>query len=157
MIQIVAAMDPGAVRQARGAGSERSPGGKHARAIVERIAALLDEREQISTAEVIAATGLSAATAARYLRFMCGVGMLHLAVRHCTLPGSQHAALYGRGPRAVVLSHTGAAVRRGGAWQRGGAGRDPLVAALFGPARGQAVLEPDAMKCLFWEVHDDAR
>ena len=73
----------------------------------------------------------------RYLRHMCGIGQIHLAQRHCTEPGRQRPALYAPGEQdedADGWAELPPQVRRTASWPRGSVSRDPLVAALFGPA-----------------------
>ena len=106
---------------------------------IARIAQYIREQGQASAAQLSALLGLDAGTMSRYLRHMCGMGQIHLAQRHCTEPGRQRPALYALGePDDEVdgwaeLPPQG---RRTANWARGAASRDPLVAALFGPAQG---------------------
>lgn len=109
---------------------------KRSRDIIIGIVNFIEEREQASAAEVLAHTGSSPGTVSRYLRHMCEAGMIHLAARHCTQVGQQRGALYACGPGAVEREdwpgRAGATLRT--QWPQGRAVRDPLVAALFGPA-----------------------
>ncbi|MDC8758577.1 helix-turn-helix domain-containing protein [Janthinobacterium fluminis] len=109
---------------------------RRSRDLIVGIARFIEERGEASAAEVLAHTGTSAGTVSRYLRHMCEVGMLHLAARHCTLAGSQRAAVYACGPAEEAGDCLGAqrGVTLRAQWPQGRAVRDPLVAALFGPA-----------------------
>jgi len=105
---------------------------------IARIVQYIAEHGQASAAQLASLLGLDAGTMSRYLRHMCGSGMIHLAQRHCTEPGRQRPALYG--PGALDDEGDGWAelppqVRHTSSWTHGAAGRDPLVEALFGPAR----------------------
>jgi len=93
---------------------------------------------QASAAQLSALLGLDAGTMSRYLRHMCGAGLIHLAQRHCTEPGRQRPALYAPGEaddEGDAWAELPPQVRRMASWPGGAASRDPLVAALFGPAR----------------------
>ena len=93
---------------------------------------------QASAAQLSALLGLDAGTMSRYLRHMCGAGLIHLAQRHCTEPGRQRPALYAPGEaddEGEAWAELPPQVRRMVSWPCGTASRDPLVAALFGPAR----------------------
>lgn len=106
---------------------------------IARIAQYIREQGQASAAQLSALLGLDAGTMSRYLRHMCGMGQIHLAQRHCTEPGRQRPALYALGePDEEVdgWAELPPQVRRSACWPRGAARRDPLVAALFGPAQG---------------------
>ena len=106
---------------------------------IARIAQYIREQGQASAAQLSALLGLDAGTMSRYLRHMCGMGQIHLAQRHCTEPGRQRPALYALGePDEEVdgWAELPPQVRRTASWARGTAHRDPLVAALFGPAQG---------------------
>jgi hypothetical protein len=123
-----------------GQGMDRYGRSRRSRDIIVGIARFIEERGQAGAAEVLAYTGSSPGTVSRYLRHMCDVGMIHLAARHCTLAGSQRGALYACGPADDECDDMAGPGRGRGAnlrsqWPRGGAVRDPLVAALFGPAR----------------------
>ena len=105
---------------------------------IARIAQHIAERGQASAAQLSALLGLDAGTMSRYLRHMCGAGLIHLAQRHCTEPGRQRPALYGPGEaedEGEAWAELPPQVRRMASWPGGTAGRDPLVAALFGPAK----------------------
>ena len=104
---------------------------------IARIAQYIGEHGQASAAQLSALLGLDAGTMSRYLRHMCGIGQIHLAQRHCTEPGRQRPALYAPGEQdedADGWAELPPQVRRTASWARGTASRDPLVAALFGPA-----------------------
>ena len=105
---------------------------------IARIVQYIAEHGQASAAQLASLLSLDAGTMSRYLRHMCGSGMIHLAQRHCTEPGRQRPALYG--PGALDDESDGWAelppqVRHTSHWTPGAAGRDPLVEALFGPAK----------------------
>lgn len=105
---------------------------------IARIAQYIGEQGQASAAQLSALLGLDAGTMSRYLRHMCGMGRIHLAQRHCTEPGRQRPALYALGEQDEDIdgwAELPPQVRRTTSWPRGAARRDPLVAALFGPAR----------------------
>jgi len=105
---------------------------------IARIAQHIAEQGQASAAQLSALLGLDAGTMSRYLRHMCGAGLIHLAQRHCTEPGRQRPALYGPGEaedEGEAWAELPPQVRRMASWPGGTAGRDPLVAALFGPAK----------------------
>lgn len=107
---------------------------------IARIVQYIAEHGQASAAQLASLLGLDAGTMSRYLRHMCGSGLIHLAQRHCTEPGRQRPALYGSG--ALDDEGDGWAelppqVRHTSNWTHGAAGRDPLVEALFGPAQKQ--------------------
>ncbi len=115
---------------------------------IARIAQYIREQGQASAAQLSALLGLDAGTMSRYLRHMCGMGQIHLAQRHCTEPGRQRPALYALGePDEEVdgWAELPPQVRRTACWPRGTARRDPLVAALFGPAQGQGGKPPSQM------------
>ncbi|WP_298414541.1 FeoC-like transcriptional regulator [Janthinobacterium sp.] len=115
---------------------------------IARIAQYIREQGQASAAQLSALLGLDAGTMSRYLRHMCGMGQIHLAQRHCTEPGRQRPALYALGePDEEVdgWAELPPQVRRTACWPRGAARRDPLVAALFGPAQGQGGKPPSQM------------
>lgn len=115
---------------------------------IARIAQYIREQGQASAAQLSALLGLDAGTMSRYLRHMCGMGQIHLAQRHCTEPGRQRPALYALGePDDEVdgWAELPPQVRRTACWPRGAARRDPLVAALFGPAQGQGGKPPSQM------------
>lgn len=115
---------------------------------IARIAQYIREQGQASAAQLSALLGLDAGTMSRYLRHMCGMGQIHLAQRHCTEPGRQRPALYALGePDEEVdgWAELPPQVRRTACWPRGTARRDPLVAALFGPAQGQGGKPPFQM------------
>ena len=104
---------------------------------IARIAQHIAERGQASAAQLSALLGLDAGTMSRYLRHMCGAGLIHLAQRHCTEPGRQRPALYGPGEAGAEVdgwAELPPQVRQLANWPCGLASRDPLVAALFGPA-----------------------
>lgn len=104
---------------------------------IARIAHYIGEHGQASAAQLSALLGLDAGTMSRYLRHMCGIGQIHLAQRHCTEPGRQRPALYAPGEQdedADGWAELPPQVRRTASWPRGAVSRDPLVAALFGPA-----------------------
>ena len=106
---------------------------------IARIAQYIGEQGQASAAQLSALLGLDAGTMSRYLRHMCGLGQIHLAQRHCTEPGRQRPALYALGAQDEDIdgwSELPPQVCRTSSWPRGAARRDPLVAALFGPAQG---------------------
>jgi hypothetical protein len=105
---------------------------------IARIAQYIREQGQASAAQLSALLGLDAGTMSRYLRHMCGMGQIHLAQRHCTEPGRQQPALYALGEQDDEVdgwAELPPQVRRTASWARGTASRDPLVAALFGPAQ----------------------
>lgn len=105
---------------------------------IARIAQHIAEQGQASAAQLSALLGLDAGTMSRYLRHMCGAGLIHLAQRHCTEPGRQRPALYAPGDaddEGEAWAELPPQVRRMASWPGGTAGRDPLVAALFGPAK----------------------
>ncbi|CAM3226528.1 FeoC-like transcriptional regulator [Janthinobacterium lividum] len=105
---------------------------------IARIAQYIREQGQASAAQLSALLGLDAGTMSRYLRHMCGMGQIHLAQRHCTEPGRQRPALYALGEQDDEVdgwAELPPQVRRTASWARGTAHRDPLVAALFGPAQ----------------------
>ena len=105
---------------------------------IARIMHYIGEQEQASAAQLSALLGLDAGTMSRYLRHMCGLGVIHLAQRHCTEPGRQRPALYALGEQDEEVdgwAELPPQVRRSANWPRGAASRDPLVAALFGPAK----------------------
>ena len=105
---------------------------------IARIAQYIAEQGQASAAQLSALLGLDAGTMSRYLRHMCGSGAIHLAQRHCTEPGRQRPALYASGEQDDEVdgwAELPPQVRSTASWPRGAASRDPLVAALFGPAR----------------------
>ena len=105
---------------------------------IARIAQYIGEQGQASAAQLSALLGLDAGTMSRYLRHMCGLGQIHLAQRHCTEPGRHRPALYALGEQDEEVdgwSELPPQVCRTSSWPRGTAHRDPLVAALFGPAR----------------------
>lgn len=105
---------------------------------IAHIAQHIAEHGQASAAQLSARLGLDAGTMSRYLRHMCGAGLIHLAQRHCTEPGRQRPALYAPGEaddEGEAWAELPPQVRRMASWPRGNASRDPLVAALFGPAR----------------------
>jgi len=105
---------------------------------IARIVQYIGEQGQASAAQLSALLGLDAGTMSRYLRHMCGLGQIHLAQRHCTEPGRQRPALYALGEQDEEVdgwSELPPQVCRTSSWPRGTAHRDPLVAALFGPAR----------------------
>ena len=115
---------------------------------IARIAQYIREQGQASAAQLSALLGLDAGTMSRYLRHMCGMGQIHLAQRHCTEPGRQRPALYALGePDEEVdgWAEPPPQVRRTACWPRGTARRDPLGAALFGPAQGQGGKPPSQM------------
>ncbi|SIR85378.1 hypothetical protein SAMN05880566_1288 [Janthinobacterium sp. TND4EL3] len=112
---------------------------KKAQLHIARIAQYIGEQGQASAAQLSALLGLDAGTMSRYLRHMCGLGQIHLAQRHCTEPGRQRPALYALGEQDDAVdgwAELPPQVRRTVSWPRGAACRDPLVAALFGPAQG---------------------
>ena len=105
---------------------------------IARIAQHIGEQGQASAAQLSVLLGLDAGTMSRYLRHMCGIGVIHLAQRHCTEPGRQRPALYAAGEQDEEVDSWAALppqVRHTASWPRGTVSRDPLVAALFGPAR----------------------
>ncbi|OFJ47232.1 hypothetical protein BA896_015475 [Janthinobacterium lividum] len=121
---------------------------------IARIAQFIREQGQASAAQLSALLGLDAGTMSRYLRHMCAMGQIHLAQRHCTEPRRQRPALYALGEadeeldgwaelppqvrRTDCWAELPPQVRRTDCWACGAARRDPLVAALFGPAQGRA-------------------
>ncbi|MGK5014726.1 winged helix-turn-helix domain-containing protein [Janthinobacterium sp. HLS12-2] len=105
---------------------------------IARIVQYIQEQGQASAAQLSALLGLDAGTMSRYLRYMCGMGQIHLARRHCTEPGRQRPALYALGEQDEDVdgwAELPPQVRRTACWPGGAASRDPLVAALFGPAQ----------------------
>ena len=107
---------------------------------IAHIAQHIAAHGQASAAQLSALLGLDAGTMSRYLRHMCGAGLIHLAQRHCTEPGRQRPALYAPGEaddEGEAWAELPPQVRRMASWPCGTASRDPLVAALFGPADNQ--------------------
>lgn len=109
---------------------------------IARISQHIEEQQVASSAQLCALVGLDAGTMSRYLRHMCNAGIIYRARRHCSDPGRTHPALYCSNDTHATIEAWSAeppVVRKITDWPRGTAFRDPLVAALFGPARPQLV------------------
>lgn len=104
---------------------------------IARIEQHIAEQQLVSSAQLSALIGLDAGTMSRYLRHMCNTGVIHKARGHCSDPGRTHPALYCSGDMHANVdawAEQPSLVRKVADWPRGSAFRDPLVAALFGPA-----------------------
>lgn len=104
---------------------------------IARITEHINEKGTASAGELSASLSLDAGTMSRYLRHMCDAGLAHLVQRHSNNPANPRPALYGLGELEEEVdgwAEMPPIVRKLTSWPGGTASRDPLVAALFGPA-----------------------
>lgn len=104
---------------------------------IARITEYINEKGTASAGELSAVLNLDAGTMSRYLRHMCDAGLVHLVQRRSYNPANPRPALYGLGDLEEEVdgwAEMPPVVRTLASWPGGTASRDPLVAALFGPA-----------------------
>jgi AraC-like DNA-binding protein len=136
-------MNTSTKKRARPAASESRPSAAEMIAlreqVLERIRALLAER-QMAVADIAGQLGLKRPTVYRYMCYLDEMGEAHRTVMQGGRQPEMWAA--GRAPLQEATAEELEEVEPSRAWivpaRQIGMQRDPLVAALFGPARGAA-------------------